>query len=551
MLATVLTKTLRDRWVAMLVGAGLVGLFLVGAMAAYRSVDLAIYTELPEAIRSLMGIQDRADSATLAYGVMLSMVGAMTLGGLAISMGSASVAGEEGAGTIGLLLGNPRSRRQVLVSKLAAMVALVAVGTLVLLGASFLAPALLDVEVGATRVGAMVTHLFANTLLFGLLAAAAGAWTGNRATASATAGGTMVLSYVAVGLLPLVPGAASLAKAVPWFWFEGHDPLANGVSPGWLALQLGAAAVLTGLAWVGVDRRDLRRPSSTASPLDRLREHPQVGAVLDRLSSGGRVGSIWARATSEGQALVIITAVVMFTMMGLLMGPIYVTMADTLGTFSKDLPEAMLALVGGSDLSTPEGWFMAETFSLMAPIATILVAATAGARALAGEEHRRTMALLLANPITRTRIVLEKSLAMAIHTSVVGLATFAGVAGGAWLAGVDISTRDIAATSFLVTLLGLLFGAVALAIGAGTGSARAATLGTVAAASIAWVVNTILGIATSFAGWAVVSPFEWYLGNDPLVNGLAGPDVALLVITTGALIAGSAVLFERRDLRQS
>ena len=147
-------------------------------------------------------------------------------------MGASAVAGEERDGTIGLLLANPRSRRQVLVSKTAAMVGLVVAGSALVLAAAHLAPVLLDVSVGASNINATIVHLFANTLLWGALAGAIGAATGNRATASAIAAGFMVANYFLVGLLPLLDSLSGAAKVLPWYWFDGHDPLNNACPSG-------------------------------------------------------------------------------------------------------------------------------------------------------------------------------------------------------------------------------------------------------------------------------------------------------------------------------
>jgi ABC-2 type transport system permease protein len=80
------------------------------------------------------------------------------------------------------------------------------------------------------------------------------------------------------------------------------------------------------------------------------------------------------------------------------------------------------------------------------------------------ERKRVAMGLLLANPISRSTIVLEKTFTMIVYALVVGFATFAGVAVGSSLGGLGMSMGNIAATSLLVTLLGLVFGALALVL---------------------------------------------------------------------------------------
>ena len=127
MFANVFTKTTRDRQLGLLVGALSIAVLLWYGMAVYRTVYVSFYDQLPPAFLELMGIPAEGDVASLAFGAMYNLMGALTLAGLAISMGSASIAGEEANGTIGLLLGNPVSRRKVLLSKAASIVLLAAV----------------------------------------------------------------------------------------------------------------------------------------------------------------------------------------------------------------------------------------------------------------------------------------------------------------------------------------------------------------------------------------------------------------------------------------
>ena len=146
-------------------------------MAVYRTVDVSFYEQLPPAFLELMGIPSVGDVASLAFGAMYNLMGALTLAGLAISMGSASIAGEEANGTIGLLLGNPVSRRKVLLSKAASIVLLAAVGSGILLAAAYAIPAMLNVDISGIDVQALVLALLLNTVFYGFLAMVIGAWT--------------------------------------------------------------------------------------------------------------------------------------------------------------------------------------------------------------------------------------------------------------------------------------------------------------------------------------------------------------------------------------
>ena len=82
----------------------------------------------------------------------------------------------------------------------------------------------------------------------------------------------------------------------------------------------------------------------------------------------------------------------------------------SMNDYLTNLPEALRSLftMSGADISTPTGYVQIELLSFIGPIVVILYAVSAGNAAVAGEEDRHTMDLLLANPISRTRLVLDK-----------------------------------------------------------------------------------------------------------------------------------------------
>lgn len=553
MLATVFTKTFRDRWRSMAIAVVALAVMLLLAMSVYASFDFALYDDLPEAFRSLMSIPDNADAGSLAIGVLFGLYGAFTLAGLAISMGSASIAGEEKDGTIGLLLGNPKSRSHVLFSKLANMVVIVAAGILVLFAATYVVAGVLDVELGEMKVAAYTFHLFVSTLFYGMLAAAIGAWTGSRAMASGIPAALMVVGFIAVGVFPLIEGWENIAKVFPWYYFDGAKPLANGLSAGHLSVLLGVSAVFAAAAYFGVNRRDLKGKTIRTTIVDRLRANPMTQKIVDRLAGSTRVSRIWIKTLSEHQGMLIIIGYVMFLIMGVLMGPLYALMDTTLLEYADQLPEELWAFVGsaGSGMSTPEGFYEVETFGMTVPIAVMVVTIVVGARGLAGEEANRTMGLLLSNPITRRTVVLEKTYAMVALAAAVGFMTWAGVWIGSLLGGLGISPVNIAAACILGTMLGLVFGGIALVLSAATGKVRIAVFGAVGIALFAFLINSIAILNDTVEALAVFTPFNYYLSNEPLSNGMDWGNLAVLTVSFLVLIAAAVALFDRRDLRQS
>lgn len=552
MLATVLTKTTRDRWRGMAIGSGALAAMLILAMPLYQQFDLSVYSDLPEAVRSVFNFPAGSDLAGIAYGAVYGTYGALTLAGIAIAIGASAIAGEERDGTIGLLLANPRSRTAVLASKAGALVLVTASGTLVAWVGARIAPALFDVAVGGFHIEALMFHMFVNALFYGLLALAVGAATGRTAAAAGSAAGVMVVSLFGAGLFPLVGGWESVAKVFPWYYYDGAAPVNNGVAWGHIAVLLAGCALFAFAAVVGVNRRDLRDRSVGVSLVDRLRSNPMTKRLADRLAGSARVSRIWIKTASEHQGLTLVVAGLMFGLMGVAIGPMFNLIDTSLLDFSG-LPDAVKTMLGGGtgDMSTPVGWYRGETFGLMAPIAVMTVGIVVGARTLAGEEAHRTMGMLLSNPVSRTSVLLEKAAAMVVLVAIVGFATFAGVTIGSLLGSLGLDVGNIAAICLLVTLLGLVFGALALALGAATGSARAATFGAVGIALFLYLAQTLLPLSESLAGLTRFTPFSYYLEGDPLANGLDWGDAAVLAVVAAGLVGAAVWLFQRRDLRQT
>lgn len=548
MLANVVTKTIRDRWLAMAVGTGSVALFLLLGMAVYRGIDLSIYTDLPEGVRGLFGYGELTDAGGLALGAVYGFMGALTLGGIAISLGSSAVAGEERNGTLGLLLANPRSRTRVVAAKATSLVLLVTAGALFLWGAGRLVPVVLGVDTAGLHVGALVLHLFAVSLFFGCLALLIGAATGSATAASGASAGVLLVSYVGASVLPLVEGLGNLARALPWYYYESSRPVTNGAHWGHLGVLLGASALFAALAVAGVNRRDLRGRSVALTLLDRLRTLSTTRRITERLAGSTRVSRVAVKTASEHQGLLVITAAVLFGL-GVAMGPLYAILESNLATLGEQFPDAVLALVGGADIATPEGWYQTENFAISVPVGLIAVAVVVGAGALAGEERGRTMGLLLANPISRTRVVVEKSLAMVAHAAVLGVVTFVGTAVGSALGGLGMSLAGMAATSALATLLGLVFGATALALSAATGRVRAAAYGAAGLAFASYLAESLLSLDDRLAAYAAASPFHYYLSGDPLGHGMHWGHAAILASLAAGLVGLAVALFRRRDLR--
>jgi ABC-2 type transport system permease protein len=228
--------------------------------------------------------------------------------------------------------------------------------------------------------------------------------------------------------------------------------------------------------------------------------------------------------------------------------PTYAKIVDLNAILEKLGPAAKLLGASVGDASTLVGFLHIELFSMILPALMVTYAAGMASGFTAGEESRGTIDVLLSYPISRTRLVLEKSLAVVLGSIVAAAAVWVLTVAGAAASASALPADKLAAALVMLTLLGLAFAAIALAVSAATGN-RAAAIGT--AVGLMVVMYLVEALATIIDGLATIRPlslFRYYMGSDPLRNGVNPADAAILAAVAGAFLVASLVLFERRDL---
>jgi ABC-2 type transport system permease protein len=217
--------------------------------------------------------------------------------------------------------------------------------------------------------------------------------------------------------------------------------------------------------------------------------------------------------------------------------------------FMDAYPREIMDAMGITDLTSPEGYLGGTTYGLLGPLMIIIFGAGLGGRAIAGEEEAGRLDAVLAHPVTRTSVVVQRALAMLVALAVSGvvlLAAMLALSGPADFA--EIGAANLAAASAQLVLLGTFFGALALAVGAATGS-RGLALGVVAILAVLSYFANNLGPSVEWLAWSQdVSPFHWYAGEEALRNGFQALNGLVLIGASAALVALGAVAFRGRDV---
>jgi ABC-2 type transport system permease protein len=212
--------------------------------------------QMPEALKQIFGVDFTSPDGYL-WSQLFSSIGPIAFLVYAIGAGARGIAGEEESGTLDVVLSTPLRRRTVVRDKALAMIAGVALLTIVLFVVLWVSGPPLDLTVGIEHLAAV--HILQALLAigFGMIALAIGAATGRRGLALGVTSAIAILSYLVWALGSTVDALAPVEPLSPFRWFGEPQPLADGTT--WRNVVVLAAIPLFAylVARVTFDRRDL------------------------------------------------------------------------------------------------------------------------------------------------------------------------------------------------------------------------------------------------------------------------------------------------------
>jgi ABC-2 type transport system permease protein len=213
--------------------------------------------------------------------------------------------------------------------------------------------------------------------------------------------------------------------------------------------------------------------------------------------------------------------------------------------------QAVLGLDAANKLTSPIGYLNSQYFANLLPIILLVFAIGLAAWCISGDEAAGTLELLLANPVGRSRVAVERAGALMVLLGILSAVAALGLVALAPATGLSkgLGTDRIFEATLATGLLALVFASVAFAVGAISGLR---SLAVSCAATIAVALFVIEGLAEQVSvlrGLREASPWHWLLRSDTLRHGLTWQAWLLPTLTSLVLIAIGTMLFGRRDLR--
>lgn len=241
--------------------------------------------------------------------------------------------------------------------------------------------------------------------------------------------------------------------------------------------------------------------------------------------------------------------IAIFMFISMIFYPSFKDSAAELEKSLTDIPDAALQLFGGStDFFSPVGYTNSQVYFISLPLLLGILAISLGSKVVAKEESDKTIEGLLSRPVSRTKLLISKSLAASLILAFVSLIAAISMVLVAKIVGLDIATSNLLTASFVCFLLTLSFGAIAFTITT-IGKASGLALGVATLIAFGgYLVDSLAGTVSWLETPAKFFPFHYYQSESALYGSYNWWNILffIAVIIVSGLISWLA--FRRRDL---
>lgn len=225
------------------------------------------------------------------------------------------------------------------------------------------------------------------------------------------------------------------------------------------------------------------------------------------------------------------------------------TFKEAFGQSLQEVPESMKAFIGDTSTYETLGGFVDVQVIAQMVFLTIIMAIIFGSGFIAGDEGEGTLQSLLAQPIKRSSVYIQKYVALFLFTALASSMVFVAVYLSALIINESMDWGRLAQATVGVWLITFVFGCAAYTLGAITG--KRAMSGSIVG-MLAFVSYIITSLAVGVDALKTVdklSPFHYFNTPSIIANGLDWGNVAVLI---GIIIICSVlgfIKFMKRDLR--
>lgn len=237
--------------------------------------------------------------------------------------------------------------------------------------------------------------------------------------------------------------------------------------------------------------------------------------------------------------------------LGFVMMTFYPAFNDTNGLdeLLKNIPPALQGLVGDlANLKTVSGYLGGQLFEIRMTIIMIVMAIILALSLTATEEDKGQLRTLLATPLSRVRIVVEKWFALAFILAVCVASVIVGIYLGVWSIGetadLDVILRLVGAS----WVLALAIGSVVFGVGLATGK-RGLTMAVGTGVAVgSFLLSTFAKAVDWLEPYAPLALTHYFQAETIAREGVQWADIAVLAVVSLIMLVIALVCFRGRDV---
>lgn len=221
-----------------------------------------------------------------------------------------------------------------------------------------------------------------------------------------------------------------------------------------------------------------------------------------------------------------------------------------LDALTQNMPKAFEGLIGNlAYLKAFDTYLASQLFDIRLPLIAGIMAIILAQGLSTNEERSGELRTVLALPISRTRLLLEKWAALLVIT----LVAVVGLGAGIYITIPTTTGAELALTSFLklglmTWLLMVTYGTIAFAIGMMTGNKGVTSFVSILVIIGSFILSTFGSVVDWLANYEKLSLIQYFPATDIVQYGIAKKDVLVLLVVTLVMLGAAIWVFRRRNV---
>ena len=215
------------------------------------------------------------------------------------------------------------------------------------------------------------------------------------------------------------------------------------------------------------------------------------------------------------------------------------------------LPPELIAAFGLEDFASPAGYLKGGLYDVVMPLLFAAAGVMFANSATAAEEDAGRLELWLAQPVTRSAVLVGRVAAVLGWLGVLAMVTLVSQVVSDAVFGLEVDGVRIIATIVLCTLLGVVYAGIAIVMAGVIGRPGPVLAIGLGLALVGYLVAALFPLSDALKGWAWLSPWDWALGGDPLTHATDAARYVALAALGAVLLVVGGIAFARRDIRSA